>query len=373
MTTPNAIPESIPDSNPNVPMVSEDVFYARHLKLPGFNRATQERLRKARVLIVGVGGLGCPAALYLAGAGVGHIALCDADAVSATNLHRQVLFTVADVGRKKVEVAAERLSATNPHISILQIPRFADEQLLAELVPKFDLVLDGTDNFSAKYEINDACEAAGVPLVYGSIFQFEGQVSLFHAATEKHPTGISYRDLYPTAPPAGLSQNCGEAGVIGVLPGIIGTLQANEAIKHLAGLGETLSGTLVIFDALTARMQRFALARRSKKSAVVDTMAGQITADELQVRLAGDRKPLLLDVRDDDERARGHLGGLHIPLMSLPPRLSELQTGQDIVAYCKSGVRSAKAALYLRSVLPGVQIYSLEGGIEGPACALMAA
>lgn len=359
-------------TNPASP-IPEDVFYARHFRLPGFTKETQERLRRARVLIVGVGGLGCPAAIYLAGAGVGNIALCDADDVSATNLHRQVLFTAADVGRKKVEVAAERLSAANPHISILQIPRFADEHLLADLLPKFDLVLDGTDNFSAKYAINDACEAAGVPLVYGSIFQFEGQVSLFHAATEKHPTGISYRDLYPTAPPAGLSQNCGEAGVIGVLPGIVGTLQANEAIKHLAGLGETLSGILVTFDALTARMQRFALSKRRQKPSSVDSAAGQITAEELQVRLASDKKPLLLDVRDDDERARGHLGGLHIPLMALPPRLAELQTGQDIVAYCKSGMRSAKAALYLRSVLPGVQVFSLEGGIDGPACALMAA
>jgi molybdopterin/thiamine biosynthesis adenylyltransferase/rhodanese-related sulfurtransferase len=356
------------------PPITEDVFYARHFRLPGFTPATQERLRRARVLIVGVGGLGCPASLYLAGAGVGTIALCDADDVSATNLHRQVLFTAADVGRKKVAVAAERLSATNPHIRIQQIARFADEQLLAEIVPQFDLVLDGTDNFSAKYAINDACEAAGVPLVYGSIFQFEGQVSLFHAPSEKQPKGFSYRDLYPTAPPAGLSQNCGEAGVVGVLPGIIGTLQANEAIKHLSGLGETLSGALLIFDALGARVKRLAVAKRLPQAlAHQEASTGQMTSDELQQRLSSDRPPILLDVRDADERARGSLGGLHIPLMSLHKHLAELRTGQDIVAYCKSGVRSAKAALYLRSVLPEVQIFSLEGGIDGPACALMAA
>lgn len=352
--------------------ITEDIFYERHFRLPGFTAATQEKLRSSRILIVGVGGLGCPAALYLAGAGVGTIALCDADDVSATNLHRQVLFTAQDVGRKKVDVAAERLAATNPHINIVRIDRFADADLLAEIVPQYDLVLDGTDNFSAKYAISDACEAAKVPLVYGSIFQFEGQVSVFHTPSTRHAAGISYRDLYPTAPPAGLSQNCGEAGVIGVLPGIIGTLQANEAIKHLSGLGETLSGTLLIFDALNARTQRLVL---NKREAPVQDSAGpeQIDYEQLQALQSGPTPPLLIDVRDAAEREAHHIGGIHIPLMALPQRLQDLKDSRVVVAYCKSGVRSAKAALYLKSVLPATQVLSLAGGLDGHACSAVLA
>lgn len=221
---------------------------------------------RASLLLVR-GGLGCPAALYLAGAGVGHIALCDADEISPTNLHRQILFDVTTLGQKKVDVAAQRLRSINPHIFVEPICQFASEQVLGDLVGQYDLVLDGTDNFATKYAINDACEAAGVPLVYGSIFQFEGQVSVFHYPTADHPAGISYRDLFPNAPPAGLTQNCGEAGVIGVLPGIIGIMQATEAIKMITGLGVTLSGVLLVFDALHASIQRLTLSKPAKAMA----------------------------------------------------------------------------------------------------------
>ena len=357
------------DTNKARAAVPEEIYYARHLRLPGFTAQTQDRLRRSRVLIVGVGGLGCPAALYLAGAGVGTLALCDADDVSATNLHRQVLFDSADIGRKKVEAASARLSAMNPHIEIEAISRFADAALLDELVPKFDLVLDGTDNFSAKYAINDACEKAGVPLVYGSIFQFEGQVSVFHWPMDDQPAGLSYRDLYPDAPPAGLSQNCGEAGVVGVLPGIIGTLQANEAIKVLTGLGQPLSGQLLTFDALGACTRRLQLSRRAVRvDEVEDT--GEISAEEFRRRLSSDRPPLVIDVREAGERQVASLGGEHIPLATLPAHLERLPRAGDIVVYCKSGVRSAKAALYLRSVLEGARVWSLQGGMDGAACAL---
>lgn len=245
----------------------ESDYYARHFCLPGFSQDTQQKLRGARVLVVGAGGLGCPAALYLAGAGVGHIALCDADDVSATNLHRQILFDVTTIGQKKVDVAAQRLRSINPHILIDPICKFANAQVLGDLVGQYDLVLDGTDNFATKYAINDACEAVGVPLVYGSIFQFEGQVSVFHYPTADYPAGISYRDLFPDAPPAGLTQNCGEAGVIGVLPGIIGIMQATEAIKMITGLGVTLSGVLLVFDALHASIQRLTLSKPAKTMA----------------------------------------------------------------------------------------------------------
>lgn len=343
--------------------VPESVYYARHFRLPGFDEQTQQKLRAARVLIVGVGGLGCPAALYLAGAGVGTIALCDADVVSATNLHRQVLFDSTCIGAKKVDVAATRLRAMNPHVRIETIPTFADPEVLSELVPRYDLVLDGTDNFSAKYAINDACEDARVPLVYGSIFQFEGQVSVFHLPTADHPRGLSYRDLYPDAPPAGLTQNCGEAGVIGVLPGIIGTLQANEAIKVITGLGDTLSGRLLTFDALGAATRKLALIKR-ERCAVVAMMDGDIAYSELVQRLKSAQPPMLVDVRESNEREAISIGGEHIPLTTLPHRLKELPTNRDIVVYCKSGVRAAKAALYLRSVLPSVRVLNLEGGID---------
>jgi molybdopterin/thiamine biosynthesis adenylyltransferase/rhodanese-related sulfurtransferase len=341
----------------------ESAYYARHFKLPGFTERTQQRLRDARVLIVGLGGLGCPAALYLAGAGVGTIALCDGDSVSTSNLHRQVLFDVEAVGQSKVDVAAKRLRAVNPHIKIETIPKFADPRLLSELLPRFDLVLDGTDNFSAKYALNDACEVNEVPLVYGSIFQFEGQMSVFHLKTAQRTKGFSYRDLYPDAPPMGLTQNCGEAGVIGVLPGIIGTMQANEAIKIITGIGEPLSGQLLTYDALTGSSHRLLLSMRDRRPCDA-TALHDIGDIELLELLASPTPPALIDIRDPDERQTPSLGGLHIPLISLPQHLHSIAASGIVVVYCKSGVRSAKAVLYLRSVLPHTNVFSLRGGLD---------
>ncbi len=344
--------------------VPESVYYSRHFRLPGFSEETQTRLRAARVLIVGVGGLGCPIALYLAGAGVGTMAICDGDVVSASNLHRQVLFDIQSLGEKKVDAAAKRLRAVNPHISIETIDRYADSQLLTEIVPRFDLVIDGSDNFAAKYLINDACEAAGVPLVFGSIFQFEGQVAVFHLPTAEAPKGYSYRDVYPDAPPHGLAQNCGEAGVIGVLPGIIGTLQANEAIKILTGLGEPLSGYLLVFDALGAGTKRLTLTKRLTVPIAPQVEGNEIDIQQLQHLLRSECAPTLIDVRELNERQIYSIGGTHIPLAHLPRHLAELPRDRDIVVYCKSGARSAKAAMYLRSVLRGNVIFNLRGGLD---------
>jgi molybdopterin/thiamine biosynthesis adenylyltransferase/rhodanese-related sulfurtransferase len=342
--------------------VPEAVYYGRHFRLPGFNEAVQDKLRNARVLIVGLGGLGCPAALYLASAGVGRLVLCDGDVVSATNLHRQILFDASDLGRKKVDVAAARLRVQNPHIQVDTIDRFADQNTLRALAPDFDVVLDGTDNFSAKFALNDACEAAGVALVYGSIFQFEGQVSVFHQAIDGAP-GYSYRDLFPEPPPAGLAQNCGEAGVIGVLPGVIGCLQAAEVIKLITGLGETLAGKLLMFDALSGTSDTVNIARR-RRTVAPPAADHHISHAELQERLAAALPPTLIDVRDSEERGRMSIGGLHIPLPRLAERLAAIPADRDIIVYCASGARSAKAALYLRAVLPGVQVLSLQGGID---------
>ncbi|ASU38013.1 hypothetical protein hmeg3_06680 [Herbaspirillum sp. meg3] len=344
-------------------LISESVYYARHFRLPGFNEKIQQKLRSARVLIVGMGGLGCPVALYLAGAGIGMITLCDADEVSATNLHRQVLFDTSCIGQKKIAIAAARLQAINPYIHIETICQYVNAQLLVDLMPRFDVVIDCTDNFDAKYAINDAAGTFGVPLVYGSIFQFEGQVSVFHHPTEKYPKGLSYRDLHSEAPPPALAQNCGDAGVIGVLPGVIGTLQANEAIKVITGLGETLSGFLLTFDALSTTTRRLALAKRDHAK-VMQEMSDDIVYSELLNRMKSALPPVLIDVRELDERQALSIGGEHIPLAALPQHVMDLPRNRDIIVYCKSGMRSAKAVLYLRSVMSGVRILHLKGGID---------
>jgi molybdopterin/thiamine biosynthesis adenylyltransferase/rhodanese-related sulfurtransferase len=321
------------------------------------------------VLIVGMGGLGCPASLYLAGAGVGTLVLCDSDEVSPTNLHRQVLFDASHLGRKKVDVAAERLRTQNPHIRVETVDRFADADFLRTAVANHDLVLDGTDNFASKFAINDACEVAGVPLVYGSIFQFEGQVSVFHQRCADGSPGYSYRDLFPEPPPASLAQNCGEAGVIGVLPGVIGCLQATEAIKLITGLGETLSGQLLTFDALSGTTQNLSITRRERAAVDRSEALSELSHEDLQRRMGAGDPLTLIDVREQAERDRVSIGGLHIPLLQLPANLASIPKDREIVIYCASGVRSAKAALYLRGALPGVRIWCLQGGIDGFACA----
>jgi adenylyltransferase/sulfurtransferase len=293
--------------------------------------------------------------------------------VSATNLHRQILFDVSNLGELKVEAAARRLKQTNPFVQVEAIAQHADAEFLANLVPHYDVVVDGTDNFFTKYAINDACETNNRPLVYGSIFQFEGHVSVFHLDALTNSVRYSYRDLYPSAPPSGLTQNCGEAGVIGVLPGIVGTLQANEVIKLITGLGRPLVGTLLVFDALAGSMQSMALKKRiaQAKDVFVETTS-EIPFEELATRLASFAPPLLLDVRDNHERLSGSLGGIHIPLIELASRLDEVPHVGEVVVYCKSGVRSGRAALYLQSVRPSLVIRSLQGGVDGASCGLLA-
>ncbi|PTV52737.1 HesA/MoeB/ThiF family protein [Acinetobacter seifertii] len=344
-------------------LISEKNFYSRHFNLPLFNEETQQKLRSARILVIGVGGLGCPAVTYLAGAGVGKIALCDADTVSVTNLHRQTLFDTTCIGQKKVEVAAKRLRSINPYIVVEEIDQFANNELLTNIIPKYDLVLDATDNFITKYTLNDICETFNIPLIYGSIYQFEGQISVFHYPTLEYPKGFSYRDIYPEAPPSGLTQNCGEAGVIGVLPGIIGAMQANEAIKVITGLGEPLAGKLLIFDALTTTSKRLILSKKNKTS-IQQNCNNEINYDELQKRLLSNNPPFLIDVRELIEREERSIGGEHIPIDLLPKHIQSLPVERELILYCKSGLRSAKAVLYLRSIFPNATILSLKGGID---------
>ena len=359
-------------------MVSdESVRYSRHLLLPEVGVEGQARLKDARVLLVGVGGLGSPAALYLAAAGVGTLGLVDFDAVDVTNLHRQVLHSTPDVGRPKLESARARLAALNPHVRLeLHEARF-DVDNADALVRAYDVVVDGTDNFPTRYLVNDACVLAGKPNAYGSIFRFEGQASVFAAAG-----GPCFRCLHPEPPPPGAIPSCAEAGVLGVLPGVIGIIQATEAIKIVLGAGSTLAGRFLIYDALRMRFREIALPkdpdcpvcgvapsitslRRYADEPCASDMVPlqEMSVAELKARMDAGRPPFLLDVREPVEFDICRLPGAHlIPLGQLPSRIGELPAGVELVVHCKSGGRSLQAVELLRSHgFPEAR--SLSGGI----------
>lgn len=359
----------------------ERARYARHLVLPEVGSEGQQRLRAGRVLVVGAGGLGSPAALYLAAAGVGRIGIADGDEVELSNLQRQILHTDADVGRPKTASARAALQARNPLVEVEELGRL-DAAAVADAIARFDVVVDGSDNFTARYLLNDACVRAGRPYVFGAVHRFQGQVAVFGLAG-----GPCYRCLHPEPPPAGLVASCADAGVLGVLPGVIGSLQAVEALKLLLGLGQPLSGRMLIFDALAASFDEIALARDPRCPACGEAPRAEalvvpaeacapppISVRELRRRLAGDRPPTLVDVRTPGEHAQGHLpGSRSIPLDELESRMGELRPGGALVVYCQSGVRSARAAALLRSA--GLSAVSdLAGGYlawqsAGPASA----
>jgi sulfur-carrier protein adenylyltransferase/sulfurtransferase len=359
--------------------------YARHFSLPGFGREGQQKLSAARVAIVGVGGLGTPAALYLAAAGVGTLGLIDFDVVDLSNLQRQVIYGTADVGRRKVDIAAMRLRQMNPHVNVVTHDvRLARTNAL-EILGGYDIVIDGTDNFPTRYLVNDACVLLGRPYIYGSILRFEGQVAVFTGRT-----GPCYRCLFREPPPPGLVPSCAEGGVLGVLPGVIGSLQALETIKLIAGHGDTLVGRLALFDALTFRWRELKLRRNPEcpvcgdepvVTALIDydefcgageDMANQenvtdITAAELKQRLDQGDELVLVDVREPfewDIANLGEYGARLIPLGEVLDRTDEIDPAAEIVLYCRSGARSAGAARQLRSRGYG-RVLNLKGGIKG--------
>jgi adenylyltransferase/sulfurtransferase len=348
--------------------------YSRQTLLPDFGEEGQRRLKSARVLIVGAGGLGSPAALYLAAAGVGELSLVDFDAVDETNLQRQILYTTEDVGRPKLAAAAARLRAQNPHIAVtLHEMPFSPANAM-KLVGSADVVLDGSDNFPTRYLVNDACVFARKPNVYGSVFRFEGQASVFATAG-----GPCYRCLHPEPPPPGLIPNCADAGVLGVLPGVIGTIQATEAIKLIVGAGEPLIGRLLLYDALRARMREIGLPRDPACPVCGDAPtirslvaydqiceshpAGtNMTVGELKQWRANGTPHFLVDVREPSEHAQSHIeGALLIPLGTLQDNLDKLPADQPIVVHCKSGGRSARAVAVLKA--EGFDAHNLVGGI----------
>ena len=340
----------------------ELVRFSRHLTLTEFGVEGQKRLKSGRVLCVGAGGLGSPAALYLAAAGVGTIGLVEFDAVDVTNLQRQVLYTSDDVGRPKLEVATERLRALNPHLNVEAHPVRLTAANALELISSYDVILDGTDNFTARYLVNDACVLAGRPNAYGSIFRFEGQASVFAAKD-----GPCYRCLHPEPPPPGVVPNCAEAGVLGVLPGIIGTIQATEAIKLLARIGEPLIGRFIIYDALRMRFRELRLRKDPQCPACGDhptitTLteyqgycemgAGSpgprsdmdITVKELKERMDRGDAPRVIDVREPHEHAICSIPGAElIPAAQFAQRLDEFEKDAEIIVHCKSGGRSGRA------------------------------
>jgi sulfur-carrier protein adenylyltransferase/sulfurtransferase len=348
--------------------------YRRHLALSEIGAAGQEKLKAARVLIVGAGGLGSPAALYLAAAGCGTLGLLDGDRVDLTNLQRQVLFDSASIARPKAEAGRERLAALNPEVRIVAHAVELRAANVRELFAPYDLVLDGTDRLSTRYLINDACVIMRRPLVSAAIHRFEG-----HLITYVPDRGPCYRCLFPHAVD-GMVANCADAGVLGVLPGVLGTLQATEAIKLLTGVGEPLTGRLLTYDALEMRFGEFRVTRRRDCAVCGDaptitepqdmprnpaTPEGirRLTAAALHELLQRGERPLLVDVREDAEFAAGHLpGALHIPLGQLPQRLAEIDPQADAVFICRSGGRSMTACqIALRANIPSPA--NLEGGM----------
>lgn len=356
--------------------------YRRHLTLPEVGLEGQQRLLESKVLLIGVGGLGCPLALYLTAAGVGTVGLVDDDVVDASNLQRQILYSTGDIGRPKVEVAEERMRALNPDVEVTAIRDRLSSRNALEIFEPYDVVIDGTDNFPTRYLSNDASVLLGKPNVYGSIFRFEGQASVFDARV-----GPCYRCLYPEPPPPGSVPSCAEGGVLGVLPGIIATIQATEAIKLLVGCGSSLAGRLLVYDAMAMEFSEFRLTKdpncpvcgaNPSVTSLID-YAGfcglsaegadaltQVSACELAERIARSSEVLLLDVREADEYARARIeGSTLIPLDELGERLSEIADWRDreFVVHCHHGGRSEQACKLLRAA-GFSRVSNLDGGIE---------
>jgi adenylyltransferase/sulfurtransferase len=332
--------------------------YSRHLILPEVGMAGQLKLKQAKVAMVGAGGLGAPLGLYLAAAGIGRVGIVDFDVVDASNLQRQVIHGTRDIGRKKLDSAADRMRDINPHIQIDKFDTGLSSENALEILRDYDLVVDGTDNFPTRYLVNDACVLLKKPNVYGSIFRFEGQATVF-----AYEDGPCYRCLYPEPPPPGLVPSCAEGGVLGILPGIIGVVQATEAVKIILGIGETLKGRLLLYDALGMRFRELKLRRDQECPVCGDhptvkelidyqefcgvkpvSVTDPIDVVEVKRKQDGGEKFLLLDVREPHEYQIAKIpGSTLIPLGQLPARLGELDKNAEIVAHCKMGGRSQQA------------------------------
>jgi molybdopterin/thiamine biosynthesis adenylyltransferase/rhodanese-related sulfurtransferase len=338
--------------------------YSCQIALPGFSEATQLLLQNASVLVVGAGGLGCPAAQYLAAAGVGTLGIADFDVVCISNLHRQILFTPADAGKKKAVIACERLQQQNPGIQLIPHDLYVTSQNVMELIGHYDILVDGTDNFDTRYLLNDAAVLAGKPVVYGAIYQFEGQVAVWNVPNGHGAKTPNYRDLFPNVDATQIP-NCADGGVIPTLAGIIGCMQANEVIKYITKTGELLAGKVLVFDAQTMQSRTFKIGEVSQinisrltETVVVPT----ITAIELKKELAGNAVNLV-DVRTDKERDEFNIGGEHIPLDKIDQYITGFDNVEKTVFYCASGKRSGEAVKLIRRKFPHAKVFSLVGGL----------
>jgi adenylyltransferase/sulfurtransferase len=362
--------------------------YSRHLILPEVGMEGQRRLKAARVLCVGTGGLGSPLALYLTAAGIGTLGLVDFDVVDSSNLQRQIIHSTKDIGRKKIDSAEEKLSALNPAINIVKHETMLTSANALDILKDYDIVADGTDNFPTRYLVNDACVLLGKPNVYGSIFRFEGQASVF--ATE---TGPCYRCLYPEPPPPGLVPSCAEGGVLGILPGLVGVIQATEVIKLILGKGDSLVGRLLLVDALNMRFRELKLRKnpdcpvcgtnptvtalidyehfcgivpeapqKTSEGKIMKNGIPQITVKEFKARRDTGDDIFLLDVREPYEYQIAQIGGTLIPQNDVPNRLAEIPRDREIVVHCRSGARSQRIAELLKQS-GYTQVVNLAGGI----------
>jgi adenylyltransferase/sulfurtransferase len=358
--------------------------YSRHLILPEVGLEGQQKLKAAKVLCVGTGGLGSPLAFYLAAAGVGTLGLVDFDVVDASNLQRQIIHSTKDIGRKKLDSAAEKLLALNPAMNVVKHETMLSSANALDILKDYDIVADGTDNFPTRYLVNDACVLLGKPNAYGSIFRFEGQASVF--ATEEGPC---YRCLYPEPPPPGLVPSCAEGGVLGILPGLVGVIQATEVIKLILGKGSPLIGRLLLVDALNMRFRELKLRKNpecpvcgenptvtklidyqqfcgvmpeTKEDKAVKNGIPQITVKELKRRIDAGEDVQLIDVREPYEYQIAQIGGKLIPQNDVPQRLAEIDRNREVVVHCRSGARSQRIAEFLvQSGYP--KVVNLAGGI----------
>jgi adenylyltransferase/sulfurtransferase len=358
--------------------------YARHLVLPEVGMEGQRKLKAARVLLAGVGGLGSPLALYLTAAGVGTLGLVDFDVVDESNLQRQILHSTKDVGRGKLDSAAEKLTALNPSVKVVKHDAMLTSANALEILKDYEIVADGTDNFPTRYLVNDACVLLGKPNVYGSVFRFEGQVSVFAAGQ-----GPCYRCLYPEPPPPGLAPSCAEGGVLGVLPGLVGVIQAAEVIKLILGKGEALIGRLLLIDALTMRFSELKLRRnpdcpvcglsptvtqlidyqqfcglapQTPEEKNLKNGIPQLTVKELKRRIDAGEDAYILDVREPYEYRIANIGGKLIPQNEVPSRLAEIDRDREVIVQCRSGSRSQHVAEFLKQAgFP--RVVNLAGGI----------
>ena len=359
--------------------------YSRHISIPEIGIEGQQKLKAAKVLVVGSGGLGSPLLLYLAAAGIGKIGIVDFDVVDDSNLQRQVLFSQNDIGRPKVEAAKEKLLALNPHIIIDIYNEKITAKNAKRILEPYNIVADGTDNFQTRYLINDACVLLNKINVYASIYRFEGQVSVFNYTTKQGEVGPNYRDIFPSPPPPGTVPNCAEAGVLGVLPGIIGSIQANEVIKLAAKIGEPLSGKLFLFDALAFDCRTLKI-RKDPNNPLTgnaptqtslidyDEFCGlnikpmkenvkEISVKELKKLFDGNEDFQIIDVREEYEYDIVNLNAKLIPLNSILNRTSEIEKEKKVIIHCRSGVRSANAIEALQEKFGYKNLYNLKGGI----------